>query len=289
MNLTCSNVPLQMNVAARMESTGVRDRIQLSGATAKLLIKAGKEHWIEKRVGKVDVKGKGSQETFFVTGFPGKDVSGSKAATVDTNTSSSDGSDHQSGAVQSAETNMAEKTARLVGWNTDVLARRVVAIMQQQVQAVDPDVVELSPTVVKQLRHFVEIIASIYNENPFHNFSHASHVTLSIEKMLSRVERNTEFSSGGYTNNICSDPLAQFAAVLAALIHDCDRKLSNCQLYSAAYPFPHIILFGLLSLLPMKTMESVMPPLSRRKIQLLFSMKERAQQKIIHSPWAGSC
>jgi 3'5'-cyclic nucleotide phosphodiesterase len=102
----------------------------------------------------------------------------------------------------------------------------MIAIVKHQVSGVNSHLdkyEDISPTVMKQLRHFVQLVASMYNNNPFHNFSHASHVTLAMEKMLSRVERNSEFA-GAYTNNICCDPLAQFAAVLAALIHDCDRK-----------------------------------------------------------------
>ncbi|KAG7366318.1 adenylate/guanylate cyclase [Nitzschia inconspicua] len=217
-----------MNVAARMESTGLKNKIQLSTATAKLLLKAGKEHWIEKREGKVDIKGKGKLETFFVRGVKGQEASESKDATVATNLSSSNHSDQPERSVKVLEhTNeaIANKTGRLVDWNTDVLSRRITAILKNEVTLVDPGMVEhveLSPTAIKQLHHFVQIIASMYNDNPFHNFSHASHVTLSIEKMLSTVERNNEFASG-YANNICNDPLAQFSAVLAALIHDCDH------------------------------------------------------------------
>ena len=62
---------------------------------------------------------------------------------------------------------------------------------------------------------------------------HASHVTLSMEKMLSRVEGvNTSTTVGAltinrYTNDITSDPLAQFAVVFAALIHDVDHTVSG--------------------------------------------------------------
>jgi hypothetical protein len=215
-----------------MESTGVRDKIQLSVATAKLLIKAGKGTWIEKREGMVDIKGKGSQETFFVRDSCDNVTSGRAAPTVDTNNSSSEARDKQSCSFKTVDkfSNTSDKSARLVDWNTDVLARHIIAIVKHQKALADSDVLtneEVSPTVMTQLRHFVQMVASMYNNNPFHNFSHASHVTLSIEKMLSRVERNSEFISDGFTNNICSDPLVQFAAVLAALIHDCDRKYSN--------------------------------------------------------------
>ena len=50
-----------------LSSTGTRDRIQLSNATASLLREAGKEHWIEPREEVVNAKGKGLVNTFWVT------------------------------------------------------------------------------------------------------------------------------------------------------------------------------------------------------------------------------
>lgn len=47
-----------MNTAARMESTGERDKIHLSQETANLLIQAGKGHWVVPREEKVIAKGK---------------------------------------------------------------------------------------------------------------------------------------------------------------------------------------------------------------------------------------
>lgn len=55
-----------VNTAARMESTSVRNRIQLSESTAKLLIEAGKESWIVKREGEVAAKGKGMMQTWWL-------------------------------------------------------------------------------------------------------------------------------------------------------------------------------------------------------------------------------
>ena len=53
-----------VNVAARMESTGVAGRIQVSPETADLL----RDGFDLERRGEVDVKGKGMIETFFLTG-----------------------------------------------------------------------------------------------------------------------------------------------------------------------------------------------------------------------------
>ena len=50
----------------RMESTGLRNRIQLSKATADLLIKAGKQSWITKRSDEVEAKGKGLMQTYWL-------------------------------------------------------------------------------------------------------------------------------------------------------------------------------------------------------------------------------
>ena len=47
-----------MNTCARIESTGMGNRIHLSQETAALLIQSGKEKWVEKRETPVSAKGK---------------------------------------------------------------------------------------------------------------------------------------------------------------------------------------------------------------------------------------
>ena len=44
-----------------MESTGQRDKIQVSQETADLLLGAGKTHWVTQREDKVIAKGKGEK------------------------------------------------------------------------------------------------------------------------------------------------------------------------------------------------------------------------------------
>ena len=48
-----------MNTAARIESTGARNRIHCSEETADLLKAAGKSKWVIPREDKVHAKGKG--------------------------------------------------------------------------------------------------------------------------------------------------------------------------------------------------------------------------------------
>lgn len=51
----------------------------------------------------------------------------------------------------------------------------------------DPETVEIDDEVIGQLNDFVRIIASMYRQNAFHNFEHASHVAMSVNKLLSRI------------------------------------------------------------------------------------------------------
>lgn len=93
---------------------------------------------------------------------------------------------------------------------------------------------QLNDDVVQQLREYVANVAALYRCNPFHNFEHASHVTMSVVKLLSRivVPADIDYENLGmdkiastlhdHTYGITSDPLTQFACVFSALIHDVD-------------------------------------------------------------------
>ena len=50
--------------------------------------------------------------------------------------------------------------------------------------SLDPNEITLSQDVFDELRDYIRTIASLYNENPFHNFAHANHVTVSIFALL---------------------------------------------------------------------------------------------------------
>ena len=51
----------------------------------------------------------------------------------------------------------------------------------------DPETVEIPSTVEDQLRHYVTCISVMYKQNAFHNFDHASHVVMSVIKLLGRI------------------------------------------------------------------------------------------------------
>jgi len=116
----------------------------------------------------------------------------------------------------------------------------------------DPDSIELPNEAMTQLHDYVTKICMMYRHVPFHNFEHASHVTMSVSKLLSRIvapdDVNYKDDSSAKTGNsnstkkiasalhdhtygITSDPLTQFSCVFSALIHDVDHTgVPNLQL-----------------------------------------------------------
>ena len=93
-----------MNTASRMESTGERDRIQMSQETANLLLAAGKSSWIRPREDKVVAKGKGEMSTYWLVLKEEQSCAGSSSC----DSSSPDVSEHLNEAVA----NTSETTQR---------------------------------------------------------------------------------------------------------------------------------------------------------------------------------
>ena len=115
----------------------------------------------------------------------------------------------------------------------------------KNIMAVDPEKITLDANVEAQLLDYVTTIACSYHENPFHNFDHAAHVLMSVNKILKRIVQADDCDFQGdacsmdklashlhdYTYGITSDPLTHFACVFSALIHDVDHPgVSNMQL-----------------------------------------------------------
>jgi class 3 adenylate cyclase len=289
-----------MNVASRMESTGVRDRVQLSQDCADLLAQAGKAGWFTPREDTIVAKGKGEMKTYWLSAG---DRTGTESTTSNSDFSiSGNGFDPSWGGdfEPKSFTNSSEsdrkvlrlasgKANRLIDWNVDVLLRllkqvvarrrvsqlksptllhkaetveeriegntvldevkEIIALPEFDAKAAirqdTPDSIALGPEVCLQLHEYVSHIAAMYQDNPFHNFEHASHVTMSVVKLLSRIvapsevvaknegKKKTVFASRlhDHTYGITSDPLTQFACVFSALIHDVDHSgVPNAQL-----------------------------------------------------------
>jgi 3'5'-cyclic nucleotide phosphodiesterase len=129
---------------------------------------------------------------------------------------------------------------------------------------ISDDNLGLTSDVINDLREYVSIIAKLYDINPFHNFEHACHVTMSgkskvkslldrsvsfvcshrpafltipVNKLLKRIistdtQEIEECADGdtnevrlhNYTYGLCHDHMASFAIVFSALIHDVYHK-----------------------------------------------------------------
>jgi class 3 adenylate cyclase len=259
-----------VNTTARLESSGVKNRIHVSQETADRLIAAGKEHWLTPRDSRVDAKGKGLMQTYWV--YTKGDTAKSTAVT----SSSGDAEElrRNSQDLGNVISVVSKSSNRDVDWTVEILmsflkeveARRqsigansdsmeTIKAAERQIQEsngvpfdeikeffhlpkysaskamVDPNAIQLESIVVSQLRDFVQCIAHTYHDNSFHNFEHASHVMLSVVKLLKRIfaqtgnEENTDDEAiHDYTFGITSDPLTQFSVVLSALVHDIDHS-----------------------------------------------------------------
>lgn len=237
---------------------------------------AGKSHWVQAREDKVEAKGKGLMQTYWIEHKVPKESKGRRSVVSDFGQSSSSPASDA-------------KIDRLITWNTDILKRMLRHIIASrgggeasneaagdpvifgeknqtvldEVQEiielpdfdgkgpnkkqVDPDFIELDAQVCAEMREYVTAIAQSYRSNAFHSFDHASHVLMSVSKLLNRIvapdmvfpetvtgvamDESVRHLIHDHTFGITSDPLTQFACVFAALIHDCDhRGVPNTQL-----------------------------------------------------------
>lgn len=266
-----------MNTASRMESTGIKGKIQISEDTAELLRSSGKGRWLRRRADTIIAKGKGEMQTFWLVVSSREDSDQTEGSTR-----GSEGAEiEEIKSVAPVVASSDNKTNRLIEWNVEVLlrflkqieARRRLLVKNNPNRKADADEnaiesddhmvidevreiitlpddivsdditvsdqsVTLHPAVAAELKDFVSSIATLYNDNPFHNYEHASHVTMSVVKLLSRIVAPSEneydeqgISLHDHTYGITSDPLTQFACVLSALIHDVDHQgVPNAQL-----------------------------------------------------------
>jgi len=282
-----------VNTAARIESSGLRNKIHLSHETAELLFAAGKSNWMARRTDTIVAKGKGEMQTYWL--LTDEELAEGGALDSATNKASAPLPIVQALQPRLAKTTMnmldpesslPPRIKRLVDWNVDVLKRLLKQIVAKRnaeqkelydlnhpvmmkhemnigsdtyVLAEVTEIIRLPNKVVKleenpnkvvlpdgvedQLRLYVSSIAAMHRDNPFHNFEHASHVMMSVSKLLSRIVAPDEVLQGDdeqdaiaaslhdHTYGITSDPLTQFSVVLAALIHDVDHAgVSNAQL-----------------------------------------------------------
>jgi hypothetical protein len=110
--------------------------------------------------------------------------------------------------------------------------------------------VSVPSKIASDFRDYIELIAESYNDNPFHNFDHACHVSMPESKLIKRIVvpnfslnqweeatrnegTNKDLASHlhDFSHGIVSDPMTVFTIVFSALIQDVDHQgVSNTQL-----------------------------------------------------------
>ncbi len=140
-----------VNTAARIESTGLRDQIHLSMQTAELLKAFGKTHWVSKRETKVQAKGKGEIQTYWLNlghhhsanpkespmrtvtfgSHSGGAGEGDQSSGIDSSNRSED--DHVIRPIDQISKRIVDnRVQRLIGWNVDVLKRQLRQILSMR-------------------------------------------------------------------------------------------------------------------------------------------------------------
>ena len=79
-----------VNTAARCESNGQPNRIQVTEKTALLLVQAGKSNWLTKREDIIEAKGKGKLQTYWLEPRSGSGPSSCVTTSSHITTSDSD-------------------------------------------------------------------------------------------------------------------------------------------------------------------------------------------------------
>lgn len=298
-----------------MESTGEKDRIQMSQSTADILIECGKGHWVRPRDELVYAKGKGSLQTYWLEAGNNARSSISSVSSEESNyfngvfemRSAGISAPTKEGAtlVESSASNSSldtkcliwgsnselisdemiylNKQQRLIDYNVDLLAsllKQVIArrkaisiarrasvdstsimrsrssldnVFEEKVasslieevkevirlpnfdavaykEMIDPDSIEFPFEVQTQLQQYVAAIANLYRSTPFHNFEHASHVTMSLNKLLQRVvtpSRTSEITAQASPQTLRRRSLLGGAVTAQNLIADSNGSSSS--------------------------------------------------------------
>lgn len=156
-----------VNTAARLESTGAPNQVHLSQETVDLLLLAGKTHLATMREDKVNAKGKGVLNTFWLkTDTPDLAFSGfSSEASTDVGSTTSSATREDRSMFPSA---FEDKNQGLVDWNVNILKRSLVEIVAHreacQVKPAAPEVMHRlekeymkKPTSLKEVKEIVSL------------------------------------------------------------------------------------------------------------------------------------
>ena len=97
--------------------------------------------------------------------------------------------------------------------------------------------IELPKEVESQLRLYVSSIAMMHRDNHFHNFEHASHVMMSVSKLLSRIVAPDEILNGAAADKLQMSLHDHTYGIVSILKHFIFRVVISCCLCSQFHLF----------------------------------------------------
>jgi hypothetical protein len=91
----------------------------------------------------------------------------------------------------------------------------------------DPRSATIEPEVRIQLKDYIVVIASLYKDNSFHDYEHASNVLSAVDRLIGLVglpNGGWDYRNLTYGCGIAREPWNHFALVFSAMIHDVDHN-----------------------------------------------------------------
>ncbi|CAB9510863.1 Receptor-type guanylate cyclase gcy [Seminavis robusta] len=221
-----------VTTAQLIQKHSLRNRIHLSQATAELLIQANKRAWVMEREDPVDTEEKGTMKTYWLVKGSHREYDMPERHSCYESIPSDEAEDDIKFSKLKNEERWVEfNVETFKGLLKQIIARRDGSLSNltssnhllhpsrvpeanmplEEVKEVimlpsfdkraarrqlDFDKVEIQENVVFQLREYISIVASCYNDNPFHNFAHASYVVMAIKKYMNRIIAASEMDVG---------------------------------------------------------------------------------------------
>lgn len=157
-----------MNTTARIETTGMRDKIHISQDTADHLIQAGKSKWIVPREDKVIAKGKGELSTWWLniksSASDGSSVSERSSEDVEHSTGFIESRARPLGNHQVKSDSLTDKKRRLVIWCADILAKVLKEILveraskpSKEIESKKEPCVQISEQPISEVKDILEM------------------------------------------------------------------------------------------------------------------------------------
>ena len=236
-----------------MESTSENMKIQCSDLTGRILndspnVTFSTEKRIENGHSGVYIKGKGLIHTWWIKSASKRQELKKKRLTILKNPDIEMGDPHQHERIIPEEheltsqyLSLSNQPWRITGQNSNelvvatadkhMMVKRCAAILDARlvnlISAKTGGRSPINPEVRIELHSYVEQIELRYNDVEYHSFEHASHVMISMNRLIFQLEQMNNEDLGSHGARL-KDPLVIFTLLLAALVHDvCHYGKSN--------------------------------------------------------------